>query len=34
MNAGTAVPLTVSGLFMNGGVQKRLTATANVRVIK
>jgi hypothetical protein len=26
--------LTVSGLFLNGGVQKRLTATANVRVIK
>ena len=34
INAGTAVPLTVSGLFMNGGVQKRLSATANVRVIK
>jgi quinohemoprotein ethanol dehydrogenase len=34
MDAGAAVPLTVSGLFMNGGVQKRLTATANVRVIK
>ena len=34
MDAGTAVPLTVSGLFMNGGVQKRLTATANVRVMK
>ena len=34
INAGAAVPLTVSGLFMNGGVQKRLTATANVRVTK
>jgi plastocyanin len=34
MDAGNAVPLTVSGLFMNGGVQKRLTSTANVRVIK
>ena len=34
MHAGTAVPLTVSGLFMNGGVQKRLTSTANVRVMK
>ena len=34
MDAGAAVPLTVSGLFMNGGVQKRLTSTANVRVIK
>ena len=34
MNAGAAVPLTVSGLFMHGGVQKRLTSTANVRVIK
>jgi plastocyanin len=34
MDAGTAVPLTVSGLFLNGGVQKRLTSTANVRVIK
>ena len=32
--AGTAVPLTVSGLFMNGGVQKRLTSTGTVRVIK
>ena len=32
--AGTAVPLTVSGLFLNGGVQKRLTSTANVRVMK
>jgi outer membrane protein assembly factor BamB len=32
--AGTAVPLTVSGLFLNNGVQKRLTSTANVRVIK
>ena len=32
--AGTAVPLTVSGLFLNGGVQKRLTLTANVRVLK
>jgi len=32
--AGTAVPLTVSGLFMNGGVQKRLTSTANVTVMK
>ena len=26
--------LTVSGLFQNGGVQKRLTATANARVLK
>lgn len=34
MDAGDAVPLTVSGLFLNGGVQKRLSATANVRVIK
>ena len=34
MDAGTAVPLTVSGLFLNGGVQTRLTSTANVRVIK
>jgi hypothetical protein len=34
MDAGAAVPLTVSGLFQNGGVQKRLTATANVRVMK
>jgi plastocyanin len=32
--AGSAVPLTVSGLFQNGGVQKRLTATGNVEVIK
>ena len=34
IDVGTAVPLTVSGLFMNGGVQKRLTSTANVRVTK
>jgi len=34
MDAGTAVPLTVSGLFLNGGVQKRLTSTATVRVLK
>jgi glucose dehydrogenase len=34
MDAGNAVPLTVSGLFMNGGVQTRLTSTATVRVIK
>ena len=34
MDAGTAVPLTVSGLFQNAGVQKRLTSTANVRVMK
>jgi glucose dehydrogenase/plastocyanin len=32
--AGTAVPLTVSGLFLNNGVQKRLTSTGNARVIK
>jgi len=32
--AGTAVPLTVSGLFLNNGVQKRLTSTANARVLK
>ena len=35
MDAGTAVPLTVSGLFLNSsGVQRRLTSTANVRVMK
>jgi outer membrane protein assembly factor BamB len=34
MDAGDAVPLTVSGLFMNGGVQKRLTSTVDVRVLK
>jgi len=26
--------LTVSGLFLNGGVQKRLTSTGTVRVMK
>jgi hypothetical protein len=34
MDAGDAVPLTVSGLFLNGGVQKRLTSTVDVRVLK
>jgi hypothetical protein len=34
MDPGATVPLTVSGLFINGGVQKRLTSTATVRVIK
>ena len=32
--AGDAVPLTVSANFMHGGVQKKLTSTANVRVVK
>jgi quinohemoprotein ethanol dehydrogenase len=34
MPAGTAVPLVVSANFMNAGVQKLLTSTANVRVLK
>ena len=34
IDAGNAVPLTVSGLFMHNGVQKRLTSTANVKVTK
>jgi glucose dehydrogenase/plastocyanin len=32
--AGDAVPLTVSANFMHGGVQKKLTSTTNVRVVK
>ncbi len=31
---GSAVPLTVSANFMHEGVQKKLTSTANVRVVK
>ncbi|MEP7282115.1 MAG: hypothetical protein ABI696_09065, partial [Rubrivivax sp.] len=31
---GNAVPLTVSANFMQGGVQKQLTSTANVRIMK
>lgn len=34
MPAGDAVPLTVSANFMNAGQQKKLSATANVRVVK
>jgi len=34
MPAGTAVPLVVTANFMNGGVQKQLASTANVRVVK
>src|SRR5438477_561142 len=32
--AGDAVPLTVSANFMHDGVQKKLTSTTNVRVLK
>lgn len=32
--AGTAVPLTVSANFVHEGVQKKLTSTATVRVVK
>jgi quinohemoprotein ethanol dehydrogenase len=32
--AGDAVALTLTANFMNGGVQKQLSSTANVRVIK
>ncbi len=32
--AGDAVPLTVSANFISGGVQKKLSATDNVRVVK
>ena len=34
MPAGDAVPLTVTANFINGGVQKKLTSTANVQVVK
>jgi len=34
MPAGDAVPLIVTANFMNGGVQKQLTSTATVRVMK
>jgi len=34
MPAGEAVPLIVTANFMNGGVQKQLTSTATVRVMK
>ena len=34
MPAGDAVPLTVTANFMNAGVQKQLSSTANVRVVK
>jgi hypothetical protein len=34
MPAGAAVPLIVTANFMNGGVQKQLLSTANVRVVK
>jgi len=32
--AGDAVPLTVSANFMHDGVQKKLTSTTNVLVLK
>jgi hypothetical protein len=32
--AGTVVPLVVTANFMNAGVQKQLSSTANVRVVK
>jgi quinohemoprotein ethanol dehydrogenase len=32
--AGDAVPLTVSVNFMHEGVQKKVTSTTNVRVVK
>ena len=34
MDAGDAVPLQLSAYFSNGGVQKRVTSTANVQVKK
>ena len=34
MPAGDAVPLTLTANFLNGGAQKQLAATANVRVLK
>jgi len=34
MPAGDAVPLVVTANFMNGGVQKQLSSTTTVRVIK
>jgi plastocyanin len=34
MPAGNAVPLVLSANFMNGGVQKQLTSTATVNVMK
>jgi quinohemoprotein ethanol dehydrogenase len=34
MPAGDAVPLTVSANFLHQGVQKKLTSTATVRVVK
>ena len=32
--AGDAVPLTLTANFIDGGVQKKLSATATVRVVK
>ena len=32
--AGTSVPLTFTANFMNDGVQKKLTSTVNVQVVK
>jgi hypothetical protein len=32
--AGNAVPITVTANFMNGGVQKKLSSTATVQVVK
>ena len=32
--AGDSVPLVLTANFLNGGVQKQLTATANVKIIK
>jgi hypothetical protein len=34
MPEGSAVPLVVTANFINAGVQKQLSSTANVRVIK
>ena len=34
MPEGAAVPLVVTANFMNAGVQKQLSSTANVRVVK
>jgi hypothetical protein len=34
MPAGDAVPLVVTANFMNAGVQKQLSSTATVRVMK
>jgi len=31
---GDSVPLTVTANFINGGVQKQLTSTVNVKVVK